>query len=54
MPSPFVEAIGAGIIVSLWNRFLLPWALTCVEAMVEEHEDPSPESSACSGEIFHH
>ena len=34
MPSPFVVSIGAGIIVSLWNRFLMPWVVACVATAV--------------------
>ena len=51
---PFAEAVGAGVVVSLWNRFVMPWVTACVATVVEHHEDLSSETSACSGEILHH
>ena len=59
MRPPFVEPIGAGIIVSLWNRCVLPWVVACVAAVVEQHEDLSSETSACSAgsgdvHVIHH
>ena len=59
MPPPFVEPIGAGIVVSLWNRFVLPWVVACAAVVAEEHEDLSSETSACSAgsgdvHVIHH
>jgi hypothetical protein len=52
--TPILEPITAGLIVSLFNRFLLPRIVLCFEPVVQEDDGDSSESSAINADAEVH
>jgi hypothetical protein len=52
--TPILEPITAGLIVSLFNRFILPRIVLCFEPVVHEDDGGSSESSAINAEAEVH
>jgi hypothetical protein len=54
--TPILEPITAGLIVSLFNRFVLPRIVTCFEPRIDtnDHESTSSESSAINADTEVH
>ncbi len=52
--TPILEPITAGLIVSLFNRFVMPRIVVCFEPVVEHDDGTSSESSAINADAEVH